>query len=88
MNDETTNLVIVGCPTKMRNLFVAICDDYLMIDRASAFAAMFRPYAAMVIDELSNHPNCDTEIIDALQYEIDEIFDFKQLHTKGGRRKA
>lgn len=82
-NEEKTtcNLVITDCPIKIRNLFVSICDDYLLIDRSTAFTAMFKPFAELVINELSNHPNCNDEIIDALRHEVDQMF---TPHHKGG----
>jgi len=80
-NNEACNLVITNCPVKMRNLFIAICDQYLMLDRATAFKAMMKPFAEMVISELSNHPNCNDEALDTLKFEVEEMF---TPHHKGG----
>lgn len=78
---KTCNLIITDCPIKMRNLFVAICDQHLNIERSTAFKAMFKPFAEMVISELSNHPNCNDDVIDALKFEINQMF---TPHHKGG----
>jgi hypothetical protein len=69
----TCNLVITDCQIKMRNLFIAIAEVY-NLDRESLLKNMMLPYVNDVISDLSAQPDCKTEIIDALQHQINSIF--------------
>ena len=68
-----THLVIPQVDNQLRNLFVGIADIY-NLDRESLLKNMMLPYVNMVIRDLESQPDCKTEILDQLQFQINQIF--------------
>lgn len=72
--EDTQYLVITNVPIPMRNLFVAIAEDYLKIERVDIFKSMFKPFAEKVIEDLARNEDCDILALEALKSEIDDMF--------------
>ena len=66
-------VVIPRCDERVRNLFTAICDDHLQIERADAFACMFRPYIERVLDEIELNPDHDELAISTIRREVEAL---------------
>jgi len=66
-------VVIPRCDERVRDLFAAICDDHLKIDRAEAFTCMLRPFVERVIEEIELNPEHDELAIQAIRNEVKSL---------------
>lgn len=66
-------VVISRVDERVRNLFIAICEDHLQIERADAFLCMFRPYVERVLDEIELNPEHDELAVKTIRREVEAL---------------
>lgn len=66
-------VVISRVDERVRNLFIAICEDHLQIERADAFACMLSPFVDRVLDEIELNPDHDELAVKAIRREVNAL---------------
>ncbi len=66
-------VVIPRCDERVRDLFTAICEDHLQIERADAFACMLRPFVERVIQDIELNPDHDDLAVKTIRREVEAL---------------